>query len=127
MNLSISYVFTIFFFNDTATTEIYTLSLHDALPIWWFALVVAVVVVGEGVLIGAYRSTMGVWTATWDGFPSSTVWVAFGVALALFAASAAVHLWAAVVWPIWVLAAVTVVGFVALGRWTDVVWRRRQT
>src|SRR6266550_8371788 len=23
-----------FFFNDTATTEIYTLSLHDALPIW---------------------------------------------------------------------------------------------
>src|SRR2546430_8190190 len=27
----ISYLF--FFFNDTATTEIYTLSLHDALPI----------------------------------------------------------------------------------------------
>ena len=28
-----------FFFNDTATTEIYTLSLHDALPIWfqWFS------------------------------------------------------------------------------------------
>src|SRR3712207_7666280 len=24
-----------FFFNDTATTEIYTLSLHDALPICW--------------------------------------------------------------------------------------------
>src|SRR5206468_10899685 len=24
----------LFFFNDTATTEIYTLSLHDALPIW---------------------------------------------------------------------------------------------
>src|SRR2546428_5567926 len=24
-----------FFFNDTATTEIYTLSLHDALPIFW--------------------------------------------------------------------------------------------
>src|SRR3712207_8306607 len=23
-----------FFFNDTATPEIYTLSLHDALPIW---------------------------------------------------------------------------------------------
>src|SRR2546430_17556133 len=23
-----------FFFNDTATTEIYPLSLHDALPIW---------------------------------------------------------------------------------------------
>src|SRR5476649_3085666 len=26
--------FVFFFFNDTATTEIYTLSLHDALPIW---------------------------------------------------------------------------------------------
>src|SRR5256885_1639852 len=29
----ISRCFTFFFFNDTATTEIYTLSLHDALPI----------------------------------------------------------------------------------------------
>src|SRR5260221_6456170 len=28
-----SRVFFFFFFNDTATTEIYTLSLHDALPI----------------------------------------------------------------------------------------------
>src|SRR3989441_9730565 len=27
------YVSFVFFFNDTATTEIYTLSLHDALPI----------------------------------------------------------------------------------------------
>src|SRR3712207_7794111 len=27
-------VFFFFFFNDTATTEIYTLSLHDALPIY---------------------------------------------------------------------------------------------
>src|SRR5690348_17375325 len=27
-----------FFFNDTATTEIYTLSLHDALPIWPFSI-----------------------------------------------------------------------------------------
>src|SRR5689334_25124600 len=27
------YSFIFFFFNDTATTEIYTLSLHDALPI----------------------------------------------------------------------------------------------
>src|SRR5438876_8547534 len=27
-------LFISFFFNDTATTEIYTLSLHDALPIW---------------------------------------------------------------------------------------------
>src|SRR5256885_9849259 len=29
----ISSYFLFFFFNDTATTEIYTLSLHDALPI----------------------------------------------------------------------------------------------
>src|SRR2546422_3160524 len=29
------YSFPFFFFNDTATTEIYTLSLHDALPISW--------------------------------------------------------------------------------------------
>src|SRR2546425_10096313 len=28
------HLFFFFFFNDTATTEIYTLSLHDALPIW---------------------------------------------------------------------------------------------
>src|SRR2546425_8289375 len=32
MSLS-SFFFFFFFFNDTATTEIYTLSLHDALPI----------------------------------------------------------------------------------------------
>src|SRR2546422_8062132 len=31
VSLSLS---TFFFFNDTATTEIYTLSLHDALPIY---------------------------------------------------------------------------------------------
>src|SRR2546430_10209093 len=29
----VSYISFFFFFNDTATTEIYTLSLHDALPI----------------------------------------------------------------------------------------------
>src|SRR2546430_13289429 len=33
MSISICH-FIFFFFNDTATTEIYTLSLHDALPIW---------------------------------------------------------------------------------------------
>src|SRR3712207_7532521 len=30
---TVDYKLFIFFFNDTATTEIYTLSLHDALPI----------------------------------------------------------------------------------------------
>src|SRR5271165_7672465 len=31
--ISVYILFFFFFFNDTATTEIYTLSLHDALPI----------------------------------------------------------------------------------------------
>src|SRR5690242_20911214 len=43
-----------FFFNDTATTEIYTLSLHDALPIFGLlpsgiAVVLAALVAGLGV------------------------------------------------------------------------------
>src|SRR5471030_3461573 len=39
-----------FFFNDTATTEIYTLSLHDALPISY------------------YRGTDGkAWAVYWNG------------------------------------------------------------
>src|SRR5688572_33115754 len=33
MFLSFIFFYFLFFFNDTATTEIYTLSLHDALPI----------------------------------------------------------------------------------------------
>src|SRR2546429_10022689 len=36
-----------FFFNDTATTEIYTLSLHDALPICFVLEAVARVDVGD--------------------------------------------------------------------------------
>src|SRR6266480_6704535 len=32
MRFSLFFFFFFFFFNDTATTEIYTLSLHDALP-----------------------------------------------------------------------------------------------
>src|SRR5215208_8542628 len=33
LHLSFLFFFLFFFFNDTATTEIYTLSLHDSLPI----------------------------------------------------------------------------------------------
>src|SRR2546426_12076890 len=33
-SIAVPTFFFFFFFNDTATTEIYTLSLHDALPIW---------------------------------------------------------------------------------------------
>src|SRR2546426_9144804 len=32
--VSVVFIYFFFFFNDTATTEIYTLSLHDALPIF---------------------------------------------------------------------------------------------
>src|SRR5215203_2916862 len=35
MGVKFLFFFFFFFFNDTATTEIYTLSLHDALPIWF--------------------------------------------------------------------------------------------
>src|SRR2546427_10112328 len=34
VSCGLQYTFYFFFFNDTATTEIYTLSLHDALPIY---------------------------------------------------------------------------------------------
>src|SRR5438477_12420176 len=34
LSITLSRLLSFFFFNDTATTEIYTLSLHDALPIW---------------------------------------------------------------------------------------------
>src|SRR2546429_3153662 len=34
MMMPLQLAFSFFFFNDTATTEIYTLSLHDALPIF---------------------------------------------------------------------------------------------
>src|SRR6266511_6311305 len=35
MLFSLAFQYLRFFFNDTATTEIYTLSLHDALPIFF--------------------------------------------------------------------------------------------
>src|SRR5215208_5503400 len=44
-----------FFFNDTATTEIYTLSLHDALPIWAasiaYGLIIAALLVHDQALL----------------------------------------------------------------------------
>src|SRR2546430_16819493 len=49
MLFSCLYLFFFFFFNDTATTEIYTLSLHDALPIWEL---------GEGIM--ADRKSLGI-------------------------------------------------------------------
>src|SRR5438128_11985601 len=52
--------FFFFFFNDTATTEIYTLSLHDALPIFlpfliscliWLDLVASLPLIKERILV----------------------------------------------------------------------------
>src|SRR2546429_6894715 len=43
-----------FFFNDTATTEIYTLSLHDALPIYFFPTIPAGSSLASG---GSQRAT----------------------------------------------------------------------
>src|SRR3989454_4457655 len=50
MTSSVFIVCFFFFFNDTATTEIYTLSLHDALPISGAAGPAA-----EEVMAGAFR------------------------------------------------------------------------
>src|SRR5689334_24347383 len=57
-----------FFFNDTATTEIYTLSLHDALPI--SALRTAVLATSSAAETGFAPGTMNSWGS---GCPS-TVW-----------------------------------------------------
>src|SRR5260370_36205540 len=57
---TLCYIFTLllsllsffFFFNDTATTEIYTLSLHDALPISiWLLLRDAIAMIAAGTAI----------------------------------------------------------------------------
>src|SRR2546429_1707602 len=50
-----------FFFNDTATTEIYTLSLHDALPILAGPLIAIAVLAAIGlVAVGTLFSAMAV-------------------------------------------------------------------
>src|SRR2546430_10894954 len=53
MNCARRFLF-FFFFNDTATTEIYTLSLHDALPIsafWMRLLAFTLLVLIAGILL----------------------------------------------------------------------------
>src|SRR6266849_11219795 len=51
------FFFFFFFFNDTATTEIYTLSLHDALPIFAVIALVAVDLGQMYLLLMTLRST----------------------------------------------------------------------
>src|SRR5438067_13848696 len=68
LHLSSSFFF-FFFFNDTATTEIYTLSLHDALPIyknpgieevWHGGKVTRRRLIGYGAAAGALGAAMAV-------------------------------------------------------------------
>src|SRR2546430_8300397 len=65
------YVNFFFFFNDTATTEIYTLSLHDALPIlvagWLAALPVPL---------------MLIWAPSWSWVLFANVWLGASQGLA---------------------------------------------
>src|SRR5688572_32108288 len=58
MVLVTSFLF-VFFFNDTATTEIYTLSLHDALPISGQSARVFITVVNNPGLPGVPASVLG--------------------------------------------------------------------
>src|SRR3712207_7904593 len=48
----------VFFFNDTATTEIYTLSLHDALPIWQHRFASDQSIVGRAVTLNGQPFTV---------------------------------------------------------------------
>src|SRR5256885_2717611 len=48
-----------FFFNDTATTEIYTLSLHDALPIYLQGEVIGI----NTAIISRSGGSQGIWFA----------------------------------------------------------------
>jgi len=92
---------------------------------WWFAVVVALVLAGEAMLVSAYRRVMGVWTTTGEIVPRWVILVGFGVAIALVGAAVGVRLWTGLLWPVWVLAAAMFVYMVVLGRWMDVVWRKR--
>src|SRR3712207_7318335 len=71
----------LFFFNDTATTEIYTLSLHDALPIF---------VVVLCALIGAIVWNITTW---YFGMPSSSSHALIGGLVGAGLASAGTVKW----------------------------------
>src|SRR5258707_15011633 len=78
-------VITFFFFNDTATTEIYTLSLHDALPIF-----PTVVLEDTAALVSLGAAATGIWlsqvtgSAVWDAAASALIGLLLvGVAVVL--------------------------------------------
>src|SRR6266566_6077340 len=69
-----------FFFNDTATTEIYTLSLHDALPILaWMWPPDNTSICGDGGSIGGYCIQPG-WLAFTDWQRNGWWWFPVDVA-----------------------------------------------
>src|SRR6266850_3960494 len=71
-----------FFFNDTATTEIYTLSLHDALPFW----VTGTPFASTPLPPGAYGLRL-------SGTPAASDYVSFGAAPGLGASSFTIETW----------------------------------
>src|SRR5437773_11888369 len=81
-------IFFFFFFNDTATTEIYTLSLHDALPIFYGLMSYGVTQrtneIGIRVALGAPRSRV-FWMILRDGLLFASTGLALGVPIALAA------------------------------------------
>src|SRR5438874_13774694 len=74
-----------FFFNDTATTEIYTLSLHDALPIYESPRVMYMHIAGRGTpatLAAALHAALAL-TTTPFGAPAAAPPGSFGIDTAL--------------------------------------------
>src|SRR2546430_16297868 len=69
-----------FFFNDTATTEIYTLSLHDALPI--FLLMLGMGLVFQMPAVTYVLARIGLVTAGW----MLRVWRVAGIVIFIVAA-----------------------------------------
>src|SRR3712207_7814599 len=69
MNIQQGCIF-FFFFNDTATTEIYTLSLHDALPILNILYQLFIIVM---VYVGGIKQNLFVWSLADFGLGIMTV------------------------------------------------------
>src|SRR5256885_7201626 len=72
MQLNLCFFF--FFFNDTATTEIYTLSLHDALPICLFGHMAADLLSDERhILAQSWRASARRWLRSLKDAVSSRI------------------------------------------------------